>query len=203
MGDDTKPLVFIVESLGLEDEKEARSEGQVLQRILRMSGKETTYFYIRTRKELEKFAKTFGASRYRYLHLSCHANKTLMATTLDRISFADLGDILRPHLGKRRVFLSACEMGTKELALALLKDSGCYSVIGPAEAVEFGDAALLWSSFYHLMFKRNHAAMQRKWITAHLQDTANLFQVSMNYFSLGAKGKLLHKAIEPKNNQAP
>jgi hypothetical protein len=143
----TLPNVFIIESLRFSDEPRERFEGRILEKVLKLGEKESIYYYIRTRRELEKIAAKFGKSGFRYLHLSCHANTRGMATTLDRISFAELGKIFRPHLANRRVFLSACEMATRPLAEALLDSSGCYSVIGPSTDVAFGDAALLWASF--------------------------------------------------------
>lgn len=184
MAKTTRPQVFIIESLKLDDEKKDRFEGRVLKQILALGGKESAYYYIRTRRELEEMVTLFAKSGFRYLHISCHGNTTEMATTFDRISFPELGRILRPHLRGRRIFLSACEMTTKKLAdELLLHGSGCYSVIGPVEKVYFSDAALLWSSFYHLAFRTNDAVMKRKWVLAHLRSTATLFGVRLNYFS--------------------
>ena len=195
----TTPQVFIIESLTLEDEKKERFEGRILKQILRLSGKESVYYYIRTRRELEKISKLFGKSGFRYLHISCHGDTAEMATTFDSINFADLGCVLRPHLHGRRVFLSACEMATKTLARELLSGSGCYSLIGPADNVYFSDAALLWSSFYHLVFRTNESAMQRKWVLAHLRNTASLFRVRMNYFSSskGSRDGVRFTLVEP------
>lgn len=183
LGKDTIPNVFVIESLRFSDEADDRFEGRILQQILRLSDRQSKYYYIRTRRELERVAKMFGASQFRYLHLSCHANSDVMATTLDHIPFEALGNILRPHLNGRRLFLSACEMATADLASEILEGSGCYSVIGPTSEINFSDAALLWSSFYHLMFRANESRMTRKWIKKHLQSTATLFGVEMNYFS--------------------
>ena len=196
--DHTTPQIFIIESLTLGDERAERFEGGILKQILRLSGKESVYYYIRTRRELEKIIKVFAKSGFRYLHISCHGNTNQMVTTFDSISFADLGRILRPHLTGRRVFLSACGMTTMELATELLNQSGCRSVIGPAEEVYFGDAALLWSSFYHLMFRTNESAMQRKWVLAHLQSTANMFGVPMNYFSSSRTQGVRETVVEPE-----
>lgn len=179
----TAAQVFIIESLNLNDEREERFEGRILKQILRLSGKEASYYYIRTRRELEQIISEFAKSGFRYLHISCHGNASGMATTFDWMNLAELGSILGPHLAGRRLFLSACEMTTKDLARETLSGTGCYSVIGPADEVSFSDAALLWSSFYHLMFRTNESRMQRKWILAHLRSTATLFGVRMNYFS--------------------
>ena len=54
MSKETKPEVFIIESLQLEDEKENLYEGQIISQILHLSGRETQYYYIRTRRELEE-----------------------------------------------------------------------------------------------------------------------------------------------------
>ena len=47
----TVPEVFIVESLGLADERKDRREGEVLAAVLRMCGKNPLYYYIRTQAE--------------------------------------------------------------------------------------------------------------------------------------------------------
>src|SRR5438105_1555508 len=142
-----KPQVFIIESLTLTDERADLFEGRILEQILALSGKECCYYYVRTKRELKEIIKEFSASG------SAHANATGIATTFDRLSFAELGDILRPFLKRRRVFFSACKMAKKPLAVQLLSRSECYSVMGPSKNVAFADAALLWSSFYHLMFR--------------------------------------------------
>jgi hypothetical protein len=195
----SSPQLFIIESLTREDERAERFEGLILRSILRLSGKESEYFYIRTERELSKIAREFSKSGFRYLHLSCHANRSEMATTYDPIDFVRLGRIFRPHLHGRRVFLSACEMATKVLARELLAGSNCRSVLGPAKGTYFGDAALLWSSFYHLMFRTNPQKMQRKWLEQHAKSTADLFDVALNLFipASGNAGKVERIPIRP------
>jgi hypothetical protein len=150
----TVPELFIIESLRLDDEEQGSQEGEILARMLRLSGKEKTkYFYIRTERELDEIIDLFDESRYRYLHISCHADRKGMATTFDNISHVELGRKLESCLEGRRVFVSACEMANETLAGALLKKTGCYSLIGPAKEIGFDDAAAFWISFYHLMFK--------------------------------------------------
>jgi hypothetical protein len=193
--------VFIIESLTLKDEKDESFEGRILKQILRLSGKDSAYYYIRTRRELERLMVVFRRSGFRYLHISCHGNTTEMGTTFDSIPLVELGGILRPYLSGRRVFVSACEMTTLALARELLlHGSGCHSVIGPVDKVFFSDAALLWSSFYHLIFRSNESAMKRKWILAHLSSTATLFGVRMNYFSRSQSKGVRHKIVTPKSS---
>jgi len=128
----TKPEVFVIESLDPDDEGNGRFEGAIISRMLRLHGKICEYRYVRTRKELKRAVTQFGKSRYRYLHISCHADTTGMCTTnQDDIDFDELGKILNPHLTGRRLFVSACEMVHIDLARAIIPESGCFSVIGP------------------------------------------------------------------------
>lgn len=76
--------------------------------MLRLSGLEPEYMYLRTRRELEKAVALFEKSRFRYLHISCHGNRHGIALTLDNLSFDELGEILAPALKGRRVFFSSC-----------------------------------------------------------------------------------------------
>jgi hypothetical protein len=101
----TKPEVFIIESLGFDDEREDRFEGQIIKKILALSGKSCDYYYIRTKRELARILKLFTKSGYRYLHLSCHGSPRGMATTLDSIRFPELAGLIGPHLEGRRLFV--------------------------------------------------------------------------------------------------
>ncbi|OHV67157.1 hypothetical protein LCM4577_26760 [Mesorhizobium sp. LCM 4577] len=157
------PEIFTIESLRLRDEDDASQEGQLLSKILHLSGKKRTkYFYIRTKRELEEIIDIFEDSNYRYLHLSCHADKAGIATTFDDISYAELGEMLRPCLEDRRVFVSACQMANDVCAKALLKNTGCYSLVGPVKKINFDDAAAFWITFYHLMFKTDGRSMKHR-----------------------------------------
>jgi len=179
-----KASVFIIESVGADDEEEGRKkEGRILTDILSLSGKDTKYVYIRTAKELRFVLEQFGKSDLRYLHLSCHGSKNALFTTLDTISFEHFGQLARPYLKGRRIFLSTCEATNERLAKQVIPKSGCYSVIGPAGSIEFGDAAIMWASFYHLMFKTNPNAMKRKVIKEILPRICTTFGVSMRYFA--------------------
>lgn len=179
----TKPEVFIIESLNLEDEEDSSQEGEILARMLKLSGKRATkYYYIRTEKELDEIIDLFDESDYRYLHISCHANKRGMATTFDPISYRELGEKLQDVLDGRRVFVSACEMANDTLAGALLKDTGCFSLIGPAKKINFDDSAAFWMTFYHLMFKQDDLRMKHQNIEFYVRELSTLFREPINYF---------------------
>lgn len=196
MSSRTKPEVFIIESLRFDDERLNRSEGDIISRILALSGKECQYYYIRTRKEFRRVLGLMEESGYRYLHLSCHANDSSMATTLDDISFGELAKILRGRLNDRRLFVSACSMASEKFADALMPNSGCYSILGPAEDVGFGDAAILWASLYHVMFAEEREAMKRKVLREKAQMLADVFRVRLNLFVQDADAPNGHRLIE-------
>ena len=178
----TKPEVFIIESLKFKDEKKNRLEGEILERTLKLSGKEPQYYYLRTKRELKKVLKRFKKSNYRYLHLSCHGNDESIGTTLNSIEFEELGDILRPYLSGRRLFFSSCEVVNKSLAAAVMPESECNSIIGPTEEVDFDKAAVMWASFYYLAFEENRKKMDRDNIKPILNNIARLFEIPIAYY---------------------
>ena len=186
----TKPEVFIIESLDPDDEGNGRFEGSIISRILKLHGKSPKYRYVRTKEEFEAAVEQFGRSKYRYLHISAHADPQGMCTTnQDEIDFDELATILNPNLEGRRLFLSACSMVLEDLAKEIVPVSGCYSVIGPNEDILFTDAAILWSALYHLMFTHNMNAMKHHELKKHLQNTSRMFEVDISYFSKSKKRK--------------
>jgi hypothetical protein len=183
VGKDTVPELFIIESLDRDDEEHERFEGQRIRTMLSLSGKSCKYVYVRTEREFRKMVDEFNASNFRYLHLSCHGNRAGLFTTFDRLSFNTVGEILTPFIKGRRVFVSACAATNHELADVLLSDSGCFSLMGPSCDIAFSDAAILWATFYHLMFKENDSAMKRTVIERHGAAVAKLFEVQLELFT--------------------
>jgi hypothetical protein len=179
----TKPRLFIVESLRFSDEKADLFEGKILSQILALSGSQSQYVYLRTKKELEEIIDEFDESGYRYLHLSCHGTKTGIDLTLDGISFHELGKMLSPCLEGKRVFFSSCKVMNERLASALLKKTGCYSVIGPSKSIDFDRAAIYWASLYHLMLRGGAKSMKRVDLEGRAASLQRVFGVQMRYFS--------------------
>ena len=75
-------------------------------------------------------------------------------------------------------------MVNQELALQLIPNYGCLSVIGPSERIAFSDAAIFWASFYHLMFSHDDAAMHRAELLKFVGQAHNMFGVNIRYFSI-------------------
>lgn len=199
--DKTKPEVFIIESLKLNEEEHYR-EGEAIARSLRMSLKTPQYRYVRTARELEHFIDEFEKSNYRYLHLSCHGSKSGVSTTLDDLTTEEFADIVGPVLGKKRLFLSTCLASTTEMAAAVFSHSGCYSLAGPVNKINFDDSVILWTSFYHLMFKANELAMKRVEIEQTLAQCAAMVDEKVAFYTprktLPPKRTVLPAKVVPK-----
>jgi len=189
MSNETKPFVFIIESLEFKNEIDEEFEGVIISKILKLSKITHKYFYIRTKSEFEHLLNEFVKSNYRYLHISCHGNENLIATTLDRINFKELGNLLRDKLNGKRLFLSSCESTNKNLANEIFPTSGCNSIIGSDKEISIDDAAIFWSSFYKIMFKRNSKAMKREVLESVLPGMKELFKIPIKYYRKDKKSK--------------
>jgi hypothetical protein len=184
--DKTDFSLFIIESLEFDDEREGRLEGEILKDLLNISrqGINIQYIYIRTWREFTEALRLFIESNKRYLHISCHGNTSEIALTLDTIPFEEFGDVLAPYVNGRRLFFSACGVVNEELASAVIKGSGCFSLIGPKAEITFGNAAIMWASFYHLMFRDEKAdAMKGGKIRWALRRIHYAFGEEFNYFN--------------------
>ncbi len=195
----TQPKVFIIESLTFKNEEENLFEGYIISRILKLSDIESKYYYIRTKKEFKEVIHLFHKSNYRYLHISCHGGEDSIWTTIDEISFYEFGTILKSNLYHKRLFLSSCSVVNKKLANEIIPTSECYSIIGPKNDIEFRDAAIMWASFYHLMFKQNSKKMVRSGIVKNLQKIVNTFDQPLNYFSISKRCGFKQTTINPKD----
>jgi len=197
----SQPEIFIIESLEFKDERAERFEGRIISQILALSGKQCEYCYIRTKRELEELLDQFASSSYRYLHLSCHGEPGTIFTTLDEIPFVEFGPLIKPYLHKRRLFVSACSATNRALADSIMPDSGCYSILGPDQDIYFSDAAVLWASFYHVMFKADSDAMKYKTIKAKAQEVSDMYRVKLKLIGHDeedSKGYTI-KTITPRN----
>jgi hypothetical protein len=187
MATDTTPDVFIIESLGFEDERSGRLEGNFLSHILTLADRQVRYVYIRTRAEFEEVLDQFEDSGFRYLHISSHGSAKGIRLTLDPLSIADLQNSLGPCLENRRVFFSACGVVTPDLAKALLKDTGCYSVVGPSQDIEFGEAAVFWAALYHILFRNEAKSVSREALRCAVARAQQALDVHVSYFSRSQK----------------
>lgn len=194
-----KPDVFIIESLKFEEENDYR-EGEMIYRALRMSLKKPIYRYVRTALEFEHFIDEFESSGYRYLHVSCHGSKGGVDTTLESITTQDFADTVGPALNGKRLFLSTCLASTQAMAEAVFANGGCTSLAGPLRKINFDDSVVLWTSFYHLMFKTDPDKMKRHQIKQTLGKCASLVGEKINFYAPG-NGRPIARVILPERPQ--
>ena len=157
--------VFIVESLGKHDHR----EGKIIESILRMGGRHPVYRFVNTMDDLEDAIEEFHASKYRYLHISSHGNDRKFCFSFGALKFRTFADMLCGKLKKRRLFVSACECTNSGFAKLLIPSSGCYSIIGPYETINFDVVAIMWASYYYLAFRNDQKSMKRKQILQRLK----------------------------------
>lgn len=176
--------VFIVESMDTVNEGKGKLDGYTLKQMLDLCDIPNTYYYIRTRMELEKIVHEFESSGYRFLHLSCHGNSKGIELTYESLDFDELDLILGDFLYHRRLFISACEVAVFDFAEHFIPKYHCFSVIGTPDSIEYDKAAIFWSSFYYLMYRNDSNQMIQADITPTLQKVSNTFNVKLNYFSI-------------------
>lgn len=179
--------VFIIESLRKEDHDEGRLEGNLIAQLLRMGRRNPVYHLIETRDGFVEAIDQFGASQYRYLHLSCHGNADSFEFYFGTMAFEQFVGLVQNKLRNRRLFISACEAVNDHLATMLIPSSKCYSVIGPYERIRYDDAAIIWASYYYLAFKNDLTIMDRKLILQTLRALTRLYQINLNYYSISRR----------------
>lgn len=190
----SKPEVFIIESLKFDEEADYR-EGQMIYQSLRMYLKNPLYHYVRTISEFKHFIGEFGKSDYRYLHISCHGSKNGVCTTLESMNTECFAKIVGPVLDRKRLFLSTCLASTQAMADAVFANGGCTSLAGPEREIHFDDSVILWTSFYHLMFKTNNEEMKRENIKQVMTKCASLVDQKMNFYTPRARGAAAYKVL--------
>ncbi|MBI5404511.1 MAG: hypothetical protein HY959_14070 [Ignavibacteriae bacterium] len=194
MGD---PNVFIIESLTRENENEKLMEGGIIKNILNYYKKKTLYHYIRTKKELINILNEFVKSEYKYLHFSCHANEEYIDLTYDRISYSEFATILGTKLKGKRVFFSSCLIANDNFAKEIFNKTECLSIAGFSESIYFHYSAVIWASFYTLIFDSNENKMPKDAIIFNLQKLSNTFLMDINYFQ---RKDIIDLKLIPKSN---
>lgn len=145
----TLPELFIIESMNDADEESGFFEGVRIAQILRLAGLKPKYFYVQDERELELLVPVFRQSNYRYVHFSCHGDDQGFDLTNGYVPFTRFAEIFGGALLVRRLFVSACEAGQKELVHALHATTrGIQSVTAPQVKIAYDHAAAIWSAFY-------------------------------------------------------
>ena len=177
--------LIIIESLTLDDEAHDRFEGHIIANILKLGGIKTTYFYIRTKRELKNIIKRISKdeSTPKYLHISCHGLSNGIQLTFDQVNIQELPEILSPLKSNKRAFFSACEVVNMDTAKILLnKNNSCISILGPSGSPEFDRAAIFWSSFYHIVMKSQNTTMGNYAIKRISKQLSTLYTIPIAIF---------------------
>jgi hypothetical protein len=173
---DTYPDVFIIESLRDEDELSSNFEGLRIAKALRLAGMIPKYFYIHDKKELALLVPLFRQSGYRYLHFSCHGSAEGFDLQRDFLSFKEFANIFSGALPLRRLFVSACSTGERELIDELHKSTrGIQSVIAPAVDISFHHANMIWAALYVSLLEEDDGNMRHSAITEKMRTILKLF----------------------------
>lgn len=179
----TSPHFFILESLTLKDETSGRFEGKQLYNYLKLLNKKPQYYYIQSRRELEKMAIIFRETGYRYLYISCHGNEHSLNTTFDTIPFHDFSEIFDKRLEHRRVFISGCSLGQQHFAETLFsKNGGMYSITAPKEMLNLSKCCRSGDLFFTWWSPLIQTLMKGSAIYPSLQLCSNMFDVDMIHF---------------------
>lgn len=178
----TEPEVFIIESLSVADEIVERFEGRALRDTLRITGQRPAYYYVRTAAELAAALELFRHSGYRFLHLSLHGSVESVFTTLEEIANTDFADMCAGKLKNRRIFFSACEIGSGSLNLLLPRENkGMYSIAAPLDKITFGIACAFWTAFYTKVLNDNPFGMEVAKLKIVLKQLCTFFNVRLNW----------------------
>ena len=184
---DTKPEVFVIESLDESDEQARRFDGLILCDILRLCGKNPKYYYFQSKDELPHIVGLFRQSQYRYLHVSCHASNSTVGTTRESLTYLDFAAYFEGHLPLRRLFCSACQLGNRPFVQSVSAvNKGMHSIVAPACDIQFDQAAAIWAAFYVSAFGNDDQKMKTIDIRARFKSLATLFPVEFFFASYHA-----------------
>ena len=203
MSENTIPEVFIVESLRPNDPR----EGEIIYKILKMGERSPKYRYVHTPNEFRSVIHEFGESNYRYLHISSHGSPECFGFEFGPMYFNEFHGLVNRYLHEKRVFISACELVNHQdhqLASLLLRNTGCYSVIGSYDPINFDDAVMFWSNFYFLAYRDQFGErikFSRDLVLKILHQLTGLYHLNMNYYSYSrVKGIKLTQYQDGKRN---
>lgn len=181
--------VFIVENLRGED----FFDGYNLHEILNLSKIKSIYREVHDKDDFIESINEFKKSDYRYLHISCHSDTDGIEINGDEISNLELSKIFKNKINKKRIFLSACKGGNRNIATAVIRCGG-QSVIGTPINLYFDKAALFWPSFYHVINCVDDSKMNKQNISSTLKKCVDLFEIPINYYhGIKAEPKYLRR----------
>ena len=149
---------------------------------MRLSNIPCEYRNVDSVKKLTQAVEDFRKSKLRYLYLSCHADTDGIAINGYDVSNAELAEIFKGNVKKKRLFLSACKAGNRNMATAFINKSGGQSIIGAPIDLYFDKAALFWPSFFHVINMAEQDKMNKQSLSKTLKQCVDLFEIPINYY---------------------
>ncbi|OSI16923.1 hypothetical protein, partial [Neisseria dumasiana] len=196
--------VFIIESLHKQD-SEDKYDGKKLYTALKLSGKNPKYFQIENQFELKEVLKIFKESKYRFLHISCHASKNTIELTDEVLFYKDFSKLFDGIFNQHRLFISACELGNEEVMTTLMKDhlGKLHSVIAPKTKISFNHAYSFWITFYIAIFEKNQTIITSKSMKAIIQNFTKLLPLSIALSTYSPKSRQINYLCIPHDKSKP
>jgi hypothetical protein len=174
----TKYGVFIIESLREDD----YFDGENLSQILNLSIIDNIYREVLSKTDFEQALNEFQKSGLRYLHLSFHADYDGFEINGEDISMLEISEMMKGKLKNRRLFLSACKGGNRNVATVAIANNGARSIIGTPIDLHFDKAAIFWPAFYHVVNMADRSKMNKRNLSQALKKCVDLFHVPINYY---------------------
>lgn len=194
----TKYGVYIIESLRGDD----YFDGETLHEILELSDIPSKYRWADSIDELKRHLILFSASRFRYLHLSCHADETGFEINGEFLSNKDFQTLTGKKLNKKRIFFSACKGANLDIASKLIINNGAISVIGTPTNLRFDKSVLFWPSFYHAMNEIDNKSMRKDNIKNILRKCVDLYNIPINFYSKHLTSKTFLWRLKIRSGEA-
>lgn len=159
-----------------------RFEGRALCDALRITGQHPAYHYCRNTAELREGIEMFRHSSYRFLHVSMHGSINGVDTTLESLTNQEFAEILHGKLKNRRLFFSACEVGSGGLSQLIgAANRGMYSIASPLDSISFGTACAFWLAFYTRVLADNPLGMEMATLRPALSELCAFFRLRMEW----------------------
>ncbi|MBL6447623.1 hypothetical protein JMN32_14995 [Fulvivirga sp. 29W222] len=182
--------VFIIESLRKDD----YFDGENLSQILELSIIDNVYREVYSKEDFERALEEFQESKFRYLHFSCHADFEGFEINGDEITNLEISEMLKGKVKDKRVFLSACKGGNRNIATVAIANNDARSVIGTPIDLHFDKAALFWPAFYHVINMADKSKMNKRNLSHTLKKCVDLFHIPINYYHrINGKRKYLRR----------
>jgi len=156
--------VVLVESMRADDIYDNLLEADAIAQILQLLGVHAVSKKVIDKRHLSKAIREARKSKASIFHLSCHANGDGFELTADYdLHWSDLAGLAGKRLEDMVLCLSACEAGNIAVSEVFAKtECPPAFIVGPEHDVDYAQACVAWSVFYHYLARRGIGKEQMK-----------------------------------------